>query len=96
MLEVTLMDPFEIKELCLLMISFLIRETHNSFNSQSTKYDNTDIVHEVYFEVGAIVGLLMTGLIADFALKNKRFLMVFFMNCLLLLWDIYLFVLADT
>lgn len=35
---------------------------------------------------------MLTGLIADYALRRKRFLMVFIMNFMLLLWDIYLFV----
>jgi hypothetical protein len=38
------------------------------------------------------VGVLLTGLIADYALRRKRFTMVFIVNFMLLLWDIFLFV----
>lgn len=38
------------------------------------------------------MGVLLTGLIADYALRRKRFTMVFIVNFMLLLWDIFLFV----
>lgn len=38
----------------------------------------------------------MTGIIADFALRRKRFIMVCIMNFLLLVWDVYLFASVDS
>lgn len=74
------------------MVSYLISDTHNQFTRRSQAYTHIEIIDQVSVETGAIVGVLLTGLIADYALRRKRFLMVFIMNFMLLLWDIYLFV----
>lgn len=39
--------------------------------------------------------MLLTGVAADLWLPKKRFLMIFLLNSLLLIWDIYLFISAS-
>ena len=87
----TLLDALRLKEITLLIVSFLVRETHNRYIliDQSLIADQTILM--MYYQIGAIVGLLLTGLIADLFLKKQRWLLLLFMNVLLLLWDFYLF-----
>lgn len=49
---------------------------------------------DTYYYVGAIIGVLLTGLASDLWLRNKRFLMIFIINILLFVLDIYLFITA--
>ena len=42
-------------------------------------------------ELGSIAGVILIGLIADYVLRRKRFIMVLILNFMLLLWDIFLF-----
>lgn len=44
--------------------------------------------------MGAIIGVIATGLLADLVTKNKNFLSIFILNIILFIWDIYLFVTA--
>jgi sugar phosphate permease len=49
---------------------------------------------DTYYYVGAIIGVLLTGLASDKWLRNKRFLMIFIINILLFVLDISLFITA--
>jgi len=42
-----LIDAFEIKELVLLMLSYLISDTHNQFTRRSETYERIQIINEV-------------------------------------------------
>jgi hypothetical protein len=55
----------------------------------------TESLESVYFNLGAIVGVMLTGIAVDLWLSNKKFLMIFILNTLLLVSDIYLFCTAD-
>ena len=92
-----MIDAFKIKELNLLILSFLFRQTHNSYIKNNKAYTGTGsaAINEVYFSVGAIAGVIITGILADAVLKNKNFLTVFILNFVLFCWDIYLFCTAD-
>jgi sugar phosphate permease len=45
--------------------------------------------------MGAIIGVMLTGVAADRWLQNKRFIMILILNILLYVMDIYLFVSAN-
>lgn len=45
--------------------------------------------------MGAIIGVMLTGIVADTWLQNKRFLMILILNILLYVMDIYLFASAN-
>jgi len=91
-LDVTLIDAFRIKELNLLIVSYLFRQTHNSFIKGNSDYAGADKIDDVYYSIGAIVGLISTGIFVDTVIKNKNFLTIFILNIVLFLWDIYLFI----
>lgn len=93
-LEVTLLDALRIKEINLLILSFLIREIHNKYILINQNFTAQDISYsyEKWYQGGAILGLLMTGALSDLILKKKRFLLLLILNLSLFFWDIYLFV----
>lgn len=91
----TLVDALRLRELNLLILSYLFRQTHNTFIRENTYYGATDAIQSIYYYIGAIVGVLLTGILSDVWLVGKRFLMIFLLNSLLLVWDIYLFVSAS-
>ena len=39
--------------------------------------------------------MLLTGIVSDIWLLKKRFLMIFLLNTLLLVWDVYIFIIAS-
>jgi len=46
--------------------------------------------------MGAIIGVMLTGIAADRWLQNKRFLLILILNILLYVMDIYLFASASS
>jgi sugar phosphate permease len=92
---VTLIDAFRIKELNLLIFSFLFRQTHNSYIRHNSNYTNTEDINDTWYGLGAVIGVLATGLMTDLVTKNKNFLTIFILNIVLFFWDIYLFVTAN-
>lgn len=90
------MDALRLRELNLLILSYLLRQTHNTFIRENTYYGgDTNAISDIYYYLGGIVGVLLTGMLSDLWLVGKRFLMIFLLNSLLLCWDIYLFVSAS-
>ena len=90
------MDALRIKELILLIASYLLRQTHNIFIKQNTYFSTVQVTEGIYYYVGAIIGVVLTGIAADRYFKNKRFLLIFLLNSMLLIADIYLFSTAST
>lgn len=92
----TLVDALRIKELILLIASYLLRQTHNIFIKQNMYFTTVQVTEGIYYYVGAIIGVVLTGIAADRYFKNKRFLLIFLLNSMLLIADIYLFSTAST
>jgi sugar phosphate permease len=90
MLEVTLLDALRVREIALLIASYLIREVHNKYLIVNYNHYIKNF-SDVYYQVGAIVGLMLTGVLSDFVLRNKRFSLLVLLNCALLAFDFYLF-----
>lgn len=90
MLEVTLLDGLRVKEIVLLVISFLIREVHNRYIMMDEKFIVKEYLNQYWYEFGSILGLLTTGVISDLVLVRKRFLLLLIMNCCLFCFDVVL------
>jgi len=91
---VTLIDAFRIKELNLLIFSYLFRQAHNSFILHVDSYiGGADISHKDYLW-GSFIGVILTGIFLDLVMQNRRFLAVFILNLIMFFGDIYLFVIA--
>ena len=78
-LDVTLIDAFRIKELNLLIISYILRETHDAFIRQNFSLADpncleADRMQEEWYSMGAILGIIFTGIVGDIFLRNKHFL----------------------
>ena len=91
MLEVTLLDALRVKEINLLIVSFLLREMHNKYILIDPSLTKNDLITPFYYQIGAILGLMITGFISDMVLKQRRFLLLFILNLCLFVYDIYLF-----
>lgn len=96
-LDVTLIDAFRIKELNLLIFSYILRETHDAFIKQTFDLDSPASYDEareqqLYYSIGAVVGIVSAGIIGDLFLRNKHFLQILLANILLLFLDITLIV----
>ena len=91
----TLVDALRIKELNLMILSYLFRQTHNNFIKENKFYGATQAIEGTWYYTGAIVGVLLTGVLSDLYLLKKRFLLIFLLNSLLLIWDIYIFIIAS-
>ncbi len=95
-LDVTLIDAFRIKELNLLILSYIFRETHDAFIKQSNElampdsYENARI-QQLNYSIGAAVGIVTAGIVGDLFLHNLHFLQILLANILLLGLDIFLF-----
>lgn len=96
-LDVTLIDAFRIRELNLLIFSYIFRETHDAFIKQSfelpqpTTYDQAVLLQKFY-SIGAAVGIVSAGVVGDLFLREKHFLQILLANILLLVLDITLIV----
>jgi hypothetical protein len=91
---VTLIDAFRIKELNLLIFSYLFRQAHNSFILHVESYIGGAIISHTDYLWGSFIGVILTGIFLDLVMQNRRFLTVFLLNIVMFAWDIYLFVIA--
>lgn len=64
----TLVDALRIKELNLLILSYLFRQTHNTFIKENTYYGTSEVIDGIYYNLGAIVGVILIGLASDMSL----------------------------
>ena len=64
-LDVTLIDALRIKELNLLIVSYLFRQAHNQFIRQNPLYTANITLKSEYYYMGAIIGVMLTGIAAD-------------------------------
>ena len=53
-LDVTLVDALRIKELSLLIVSYLFRQTHNTFIKENPFYGATETVEGIYYYSGVL------------------------------------------
>ena len=91
-MDVTLIDAFKIKEINLLIISYIFLMCHNLFILKSEVYtgvENDTVM--IYFNIGSIVGLIVSGILVDIVFKKRRFLTILCLSILTFGFDIYLF-----
>lgn len=90
-----MIDAFKVRELNLLIFSFIFRQAHNTFIKMNPNYvpvidaDNTPYM--IDYSAGAIAGVIIVGIVADLFFQTRRFLLIFILNIILYCWDIYLF-----
>jgi len=89
-MDVTLIDAFKIKEINLLITSYVFTMCHNLQILQSTQY--TGITLElVWFSAGSIVGTTISGILVDLVFKKRLFLAVLILDILIFGFDLYMY-----
>jgi sugar phosphate permease len=92
-MDVTLIDAFKIKEINLLIISYIFSMCHNLFVLKSGMYVGTgNSTTDLYYNIGSIVGVILSGMLVDLVFKKRRFLTIFFLAIIIFAFDLYLFI----
>ena len=89
-MDVTLIDAFKIKEINLLIASYVFAMCHNLQLLQSNLYSGIQL-NETWLAWGSIIGVLLTGALVDIVFRKRLFLTILALNCCILSFDIYLY-----
>ena len=89
-MDVTLIDAFKIKEINLLIASYVFAMCHNLQLLQSNLYSGIHL-DETWLACGSIIGVLLTGALVDLVFRKRLFLTILALNCCILSFDVYLF-----
>ena len=89
-MDVTLIDAFKIKEINLLIASYIFAMCHNLYILKSQKYVGMNI-DQRWFAFGSIIGIIASGILVDVVFKKKRFLTILLLNFLITVIDVYLY-----
>ena len=91
-MDVTLIDAFKIKEINLLLGSYIFSMCHNLFILKADLYTGQSINHaSISEDLGSIFGVMLSGILVDIWFKKRRFLTILVLNILVLFFDVYLF-----
>jgi len=91
-MDVTLIDAFKIKEINLLIASYIFAMCHNLQILQSENYIGIGKdLDQKWLNGGSIVGVLVSGALVDLVFKRHRFLTILMLNILIAFFDIYLY-----
>ena len=89
-MDVTLIDAFKIKEINLLISSYVFAMCHNLYILKSDQY--TGLSYDVrWFNFGSIVGIMVSGALVDLVFKKQRFLTILMLNLFIVMIDLYLY-----
>ena len=86
----TLIDAFKIKEINLLIGSYIFAMSHNLQILQSDLYTGIKI-DELWLSIGSIVGVISSGILVDLVFKKLRFLSILILNLFIFASDVYLY-----
>ena len=89
-MDVTLIDAFKIKELNLLIFSYVFKTAHNLLILKTEHFTGVSYSERTYC-TGSILGVIVAGFTVDLVFKKNRFLSIFILNLTLLGFDIFLF-----
>lgn len=89
-MDVTLIDAFKIKEINLLIASYVFAMCHNLYILKSNRYTGVSI-DQRWFSFGAIVGVLSSGALVDLVFKQRCFLTIFVLNGFITAFDFILY-----
>ena len=91
-MDVTLIDAFKIKEINLLIVSYIFAVCHDLFILKSDKFARADTTKvKVFYNVGSVIGGMTSGILIDLVFKKKRFLSIMLLAFATLCFDMYLF-----
>ena len=94
-MDVTLIDAFKIKELNLLIFSYVFKTAHNLLILKTEHFTGKSY-SERTFSTGSILGVIIAGTSVDLVFKKNRFLSIFVLNIILFGFDMYLFSVDNT
>ena len=94
-MDVTLIDAFKIKELNLLIFSYVFKTAHNLLILKTEHFTGKSYSERTY-AMGSILGVLLAGTAVDLVFKKNRFLSIFILNLILICFDIFLFTINNT
>ena len=89
-MDVTPIDAFKIKEINLLIASYVFAMCHNMFVLKSQQYTGQNL-SEDWYTFGSIVGVVLSGVIVDVIFKKQRFLTILILNSAITIFDVYLY-----
>ena len=89
-MDVTLIDAFKIKEINLLIASYVFAMCHNLQILQSDLYTGIKL-NETWLSIGSIIGVLISGVLVDLIFKKRLFLTILALNICIFSFDIYFF-----
>ena len=89
-MDVTLIDAFKIKEINLLIASYVFSMCHNLQILQSRLYSGI-VLDDFWFQIGSIGGVFISGVLVDLVFKKRLFLTILMLNIPIFGFDIYLF-----
>ena len=93
--DVTLIDAFQIKQLNLLIFSYVFKAAHGYLILKTEKFTGTSYSEREY-AYGSIIGTLIAGTTVDLVFKKSRFLSIFILNLLLMGFEIFLYTQNNT
>lgn len=95
--EITMVDAFAISELNMLMVSYLVRQTHDSFIREISFYDADKLFDAGWYYAGGMIGMILTGPFLDKVMGGKKpYTVLVSFNFVLVFLDIYIFATAST
>ena len=89
-MDVTLIDAFKIKEINLLIGSYVFSMCHNLYILKSSQYVGINMSTE-WFALGGMCGIVVSGAVVDLVFKKRRFLTILLLNVFITCFDIYLY-----
>jgi len=89
-MDVTLIDAFKIKEINLLIASYVFAMSHNLYILKSDQYTGLQI-DQISFNFGAIFGVLCSGVLVDLVFKKRCFLTILMLNAFITIFDFFMY-----
>ena len=89
-MDVTLIDAFKIKEINLLIASYLFAMCHNVYILKSSQYSGIEL-DVIMINAGSIAGVICSGILVDIIYKKRHFLTIALLNVIIFAFDIYLY-----
>ena len=93
-MDVTLIDAFKIREINLLISSYVFAMCHNLYilKSPSLTGGPGDVTYDLqWYNFGSIIGIISSGALVDLVFKKQRFLTILMLNAFIVMIDLYLY-----
>lgn len=90
-MDVTLIDAFKIREINLLISSYVFAMCHNLYILKSPSLTGDVSYDTQWFSIGSIFGIICSGALVDLVFKKQRFLTILMLNAFILCFDLYLY-----